>query len=137
DEAIQQYRKTLEIAPKYAPAHSGLGDVYFAQHKYPEAFAEYKKFAADTGDPNMINRLNAVEKIFQTSGHLAALQAWAELQIQASTYIPPSVIASTYFAAGERERGFAWLERAYNERDDNLEGIRINPVVAPFRSDPR
>src|SRR5207248_7814202 len=90
DEAIQQYRKTLEIAPKYAPAHSGLGDVYFAQHKYPEAFAEYKKFAADTGDPNMINRLNAVEKIFQTSGHLAALQAWAELQIQASTYIPPS-----------------------------------------------
>jgi hypothetical protein len=58
-------------------------------------------------------------------------------RIQASTYIPPSGIASIYFAAGERERGFGWLERAYNERDDSLEGIRIDPILAPFRSDPR
>ena len=137
DEAIQQYRKTLEINPKYSPAHTGLGIVYFAQHKYPEAFAEWKEFAADTGDPEVINRWNAVWKTFQTSGHLAALQTLAELQIQASTYIPPSFIARAYFAAGERERGFAWLERAYNERDDYLEGIRTDPAVAPFRSDLR
>jgi tetratricopeptide (TPR) repeat protein len=129
DEAIQQYRKTLD--------HSSLGDVYFAQHKYRQAFAEWKEFAADTGDPDVINRYNAVWKTFQTSGHLVAMRTLAELQIQASTYIPPSVIASDYFAAGERERGFAWLERAYKERDDSLEGIRIDPAVAPFRSDPR
>ena len=99
--------------------------------------AEWKEFAADTGDPEVINRWNAVWKTFQTSGHLAAMRTLAELQIQASTYIPPSFIASTYFTAGERERGFAWLERAYNERDDYLEGFRTDPAVAPFRSDPR
>jgi len=137
DEAIQQYRKTLEINPKYPPAHTGLGIVYFAQHKYPEAFAEWKESAADTGDPDVINRWNTVWKTFQTSGQLAAMQTLAALQIQASTYVPPSVIADIYFAAGERDRGFAWLERAYDERDDTLEGIRIDPVVAPFRSDPR
>jgi len=136
-EAIQQCRKTLEIDPKYPPAHSALGDVYFAQHNYPEAFAEYKEFAADTGDPDVINRLNGVWKTFQTSGHLAALQTWAESQIHASTYVPPSLIASTYFAAGDRESGFAWLERAYNERDNELDGIRVDPAVAPYRSDPR
>ena len=137
DKAIQQCRKILEIDPKYPPAHSALGDVYFAQHKYPEAFAEYKEFAADTGDPDVINRLNGVWKTFQTSGHLAALQTWAELQIHTSTYVPPSVIASTYFAAGDRESGFAWLERAYNERDNELDGIRVDTAVAPYRSDPR
>ena len=137
DEAIQQYRKTLEINPKYPSAHTGLGIVYFAQHKYPEAFAEWKESAADTGDPDVINRWNTVWKTFQTSGQLAAMQTLAALQIQASTYVPPSVIADIYFAAGERDRGFAWLERAFNERDDTLEGIRIDPVVAPFRSDPR
>ena len=137
DEAIQQYRKTLEINPKYPPAHTGLGIVYLTQHKYPEAFAEWKESAADTGDPDVINRWNTVWKTFQTSGQLAAMQTLAVLQIQASTYVPPSLIADIYFAAGERDRGFAWLERAFNERDDTLEGIRIDPVVAPFRSDPR
>jgi hypothetical protein len=65
------------------------------------------------------------------------MQTLAELQIEASMYIPPSIIAGTYFAAEEKGRGFGWLERAYHERDDNLEFIKVDPTFAPFRSDPR
>ena len=74
---------------------------------------------------------------FQTSGYLAAMQTLAELQIQASMYLAPSAVAGSYFAAGDKERGFGWLERAYHERDDNLEWIKIDPTFAPIRSDPR
>jgi tetratricopeptide (TPR) repeat protein len=137
DQAIQQYRKTLEIDPKYPATHSSLGDVYFAQRKYPEAFAEWNEFAADTGDPDEINRWNAVVKTFRTADHLAAMRTLAELQVRASTYVPPTFIAATYFAANDKERGFAWLERAYSERDDTLDDIKTDPFIAPYRSDPR
>jgi TolB-like protein/Tfp pilus assembly protein PilF len=137
DEAIQQYRKVLQIDPKYPDAHNALATVYFAQHNYSDAFAEWKKYAADSSDADTVNRWTAVLHKFQTSGHLAAMQTLAELQIQASMYLPPSAIAGTYFAAGDKERGFGWLERAYHERDDNLAAIKIDPTFAPIRSDPR
>jgi adenylate cyclase len=111
DEAIQQYREVLQIDPKYPDAHNALATVYFAQHNYSDAFAEWKEYASDSADADTVNRWNAVVHKFQTSGHLAAMQKLAELQIQASMYLSPSAIAGTYFAAGDKERGFGWLER--------------------------
>jgi hypothetical protein len=49
----------------------------------------------------------------------------------------PTAIASSYFAAGDKEHGFSWLERAFNERDDSLEGIKTDLFIAQFRSDAR
>jgi adenylate cyclase len=139
DEAIQQYGKTLEIDPKYVATHFGLGQAYFAQHKYVEAFSEWKEAAVDSGDAKGIDEWNGVWKVFQKSGHLAAMKTLAESEIQASShrYVAPSEIASIYFAAGEKDRGFSWLERAYNERDDLSEYIKSDPAMGPFRSDPR
>jgi len=139
DEAIQQYRKALEIGPKDVATHFALGRTYFAQHKYVEAFSEWKEAAVDSGDAKGIDEWNGVWKVFQKSGHLAAMKTLAESEIQASShrYVAPSEIASIYFAAGEKDRGFSWLERAYNERDDGLEDIKSDPAMVPFRSDPR
>jgi tetratricopeptide (TPR) repeat protein len=139
DEAIQQYRKTLEINPKYPPVHDQLIRVYLAQHKYAEAFGELREFATDTGDAELIKQSNAVGEAFQRSGYLAALRLWAERETQASKhrYESPSMIAAIYFAAGEKDRGFEWLERAYNEQDAILENVRVAPEFDAIRSDPR
>jgi TolB-like protein/DNA-binding winged helix-turn-helix (wHTH) protein/Tfp pilus assembly protein PilF len=134
DEAIKQFRRTLEIEPRYAPAHFNLGWAYLAQHKYLEAFLEWKEGALDSGDDNW-----NVLTTFQRSGHLAALKSLAESEARASAYRyeAPSEIAFLYFAADEKERGFAWLEKACKERDGNLVVIRYSPFIAPYRSDPR
>jgi len=93
----------------------------------------------DSGDPRGIEEWSGVLKTFQESDPLAAMKTLADSEIQASAYryVAPSVIASIYFAAGDKEHGFAWLEKAYNERDDGLELIRGDPAIAPYRSDPR
>lgn len=67
------------------------------------------------------------------------MKTLADSEIQASAYrhVAPSEIASAYFAAGYKKRGFAWLERAYKERDDSLEEIVGDPAIIPYRSDPR
>jgi tetratricopeptide (TPR) repeat protein len=41
-EAIENYRKSLEIKPDYEDAHNNLGYAYAGQKKYPEAIAEYE-----------------------------------------------------------------------------------------------
>src|SRR5260370_34092029 len=43
DQAIEQYRRTLEIAPQLPMAHYELGLVYQNQKLYPAALAEFKK----------------------------------------------------------------------------------------------
>lgn len=137
DDAVRQYQKVLAIDPRDPDAHNGLAGVYFAQRRYSEAFREWKQYAVNTGDPDAVNRWNAVELKFLSSGNRAAMQMAARLQIQAALYISPTMIATTYFAAADPDQGFAWLERAYHERDDTLEIIVIDPSLAPFRTDKR
>jgi tetratricopeptide (TPR) repeat protein len=43
DDAMNYFQKAIDLDPKYAPAYSGLGDVFRAQRKYDEAMRYYKK----------------------------------------------------------------------------------------------
>lgn len=42
-EAIEVYKVAIQRDPDYAPAHGGLGDVYFDTGKWDQALAEYKE----------------------------------------------------------------------------------------------
>ena len=46
-------------------------------------------------------------------------------------------LATTCAAAGERDQAFAWLERAFNERDPMLVAVRTDPAFDPLRDDTR
>ena len=46
-------------------------------------------------------------------------------------------IAETFAWRGEKDKAFAWLERAYQQRDGGLSDIKTDPPLAGLRSDPR
>lgn len=46
-------------------------------------------------------------------------------------------IAAVYSALGEKDRAFAWLHRAFNERAAGRGGIGVDPRFDGLRSDPR
>jgi hypothetical protein len=50
-------------------------------------------------------------------------------------YIPPYLFSFLYFAMGAREQGFAYLNRAYQERDGWLPMITFDHVFDAVRSD--
>jgi hypothetical protein len=52
-------------------------------------------------------------------------------------YIAPSVFASLYGALGESDQAFAWLDKAYEERDNAMVLLKVEPMFDPLRSDPR
>jgi hypothetical protein len=42
-----------------------------------------------------------------------------------------------HVSLGEHEQAFAWLEKAYAERDSYLPLINVDPFFDPLRPDPR
>ena len=46
-------------------------------------------------------------------------------------------IAEVYAWRGEKDRAFEWLERAYRQLDGGLASIKIDPLLASLRTDPR
>ena len=40
-------------------------------------------------------------------------------------------------ALGDHDEAFAWLERAFEERDRMMVSLRVHPRLDPLREDPR
>ena len=62
----------------------------------------------------------------------------AEISKKADTeWVAPYLVATVYFTLDEIDRGFEWLEKAFQEYDDNLNFLAVDPVLDSCRSDPR
>ena len=60
------------------------------------------------------------------------------IEYSKGNYFPSVMIAAVFSALGEKEQVFAWLEKAFRERDPNLLFyLKIGPTFDPVRSDPR
>ena len=46
-------------------------------------------------------------------------------------------IAAVYAFRNEAEQSFAWLEKAYEQRDPGLSEMKVDPLLAKIKSDPR
>lgn len=73
DEAIEQFRKVLEM--DYRDAHAGLGSVFAAKGMYGESLSEFEKYSElDRGTPRSIASLGYVHaRLNERSEALRAL----------------------------------------------------------------
>jgi serine/threonine-protein kinase len=46
-------------------------------------------------------------------------------------------IAELHGYRGERDKAFEWLDRAYGQHDGGLLSLKIDPLMATLRQDPR
>ena len=102
----------------------------------PEALAEFQ----------IARRLDDNPWTLADLGHLYAVQGrkadaekvLAELKERARRrYVSPYFIARVYTGLKEREQAFAWLEKAYEARDESLTWLKVDPVMESLRLDPR
>ena len=137
DRAIEKLQKTLELDPNFTRAHIVLWWVYEAKGMYSEAVAAYQKYLSLTGvSPEEIA---AVGNAYAAGG-IRAVHRWLlETAIEDSKqgYVRSMYFASTYAALGEKDQAFAWLEKAYHERDGQLMFLKVDPPLDNLRSDPR
>jgi|GEM_PF-2314319 len=109
-----------------------------------KAFEEIKKDSAQVNtknillypyahlSPNLAKPDPAVKIMKKTEELLKKITDKSE-----KTYASPAWIASIYGALGDFDRAFFLLEKAYSERDNNLQQLKTDPKLDPLRSYPR
>jgi tetratricopeptide (TPR) repeat protein len=137
DEAIECYRKALEIEPNHFIAHWGIGMAYFKKGmigEYVAACEKMRQFGA-----GISGTLGALGHAYAIAGRRPEAQKLLEELLQAATqrYVSPTSIAFIYLGMGEAEAAFEWLEKAVDERDGPIFGLKVNPLYDDLRSDPR
>ena len=67
-----------------------------------------------------------------------ARKALADLQhLSQSRYVSSLYFAAIHLGLGEKSKALDGLERAYNERNDYLAYLGVDPMADPLRSEPR
>ena len=136
-QAEQKLRATLELDENFWIAHLFLGKVHLARNELQAALSEFEKAralsAANSETVSMIGYTRA--RLGDRKGAEAAL---AELRDRsANRYVPPFNVAMIYNGLGDADNTFAWLEKAYADRDVRLTFLKIERKWDPLRADER
>jgi TolB-like protein len=137
DLASERTQELLEMAPNYAWGHFELARVYEQQGKLEEAAQESLKADDLFGtDPKKIAQLKEAMAKSGAQGYWRrTLENYRESA--KSRYVPSVLVAEACVRVGDKDSAFEWLERGFEERDDLMIDLKVEPVFDGLRSDPR
>ncbi len=138
DLAIESAKKVIELDPNWGNAYGLLGYAYYGKSMIEESFSAYEK-STDFDPRDRAYAAITVGLIFDQLGQSKrAQQVRDAFMRQASRPAFPSFIwAVFHFSIGENDRGFEWLDKAYEDRDPYLWYIKVDHNLDNVRSDPR
>ena len=133
--ALEQLRKTLEMDPNFPRTHLYFAAVYERMGRFDDAADQYAKlFVLAGGSPEQAAKEAArVKNAARTGGSKAYSREMAQLL---EGKAPSAVVAGMWGGAGEPDKAFAILEKAYREHDDGLLMLKA-PAVDSLKGDPR
>ncbi|HET6892739.1 MAG TPA: protein kinase [Pyrinomonadaceae bacterium] len=147
DDAIAQYKKTLEIDSNFWVAHHYLGLAYAKKGAYAEAINELRTLLKSPGEGPL--QEGAVENDPEVAASLGFTYAKAGRQNEAKAildrlhslsrrrYVSGLYMAIVYTGLRDNERAIEYLNRAYQSRHPGLVLIRVDPLFDDLRSDER
>ncbi|HLK48755.1 MAG TPA: tetratricopeptide repeat protein, partial [Bryobacteraceae bacterium] len=136
EEAIRQASRTLELEPRFFPAHHTLGLAFEATGRYEEARAAFEQSAAGSGNPTASSALARSLALMGEKEEARRLLAEL-LALGRRSYVLPYLPAVIYAGLGEPDEALAWLERAFEDRDPYLVWIRTDPRLDSLRDRPQ
>ena len=138
EKAEAQCLKVIEMDSSFAMARTILATVYVAQGLYDKAIKSWRSSPTlPTSTPEDIAYLGFG---YARGGRAnEARRILAELSARAKErYVPPVFFAMINAGLGEMDEAFAWIEKAYEERDFYLDGAASHDGEGPpAGADPR
>jgi len=137
DLARERAQELLEVAPNWVWGHFELAQVDEQEGQLEEAAQEFLKADELFGmDPKRVTQLKGTLAKSGAKGYWKrTLENYKESA--KSNYVPPVLVAEACVRVGDRECVFEWLERGFEERDDLMINLKVEPVFDSLRSDPR
>jgi TolB-like protein len=139
DEGLEELRKGIEVDPHRAVFFFVRGEIYLQKGMYEQALTDLRKAEGLLPGTHYYPHLGLVRGYAVSGRKHEALKGLDELnEISRHRYVMPTLLAVVYSELGDKEQAFAWLEKAYEERDPWL-GLTLQsePGFDRLRSDPR
>ena len=121
-ESREQFDQILQRDPAFGPAHFYLSQVQATQGQWADAI---NTMISGPGSP------------FPNRSFNADAQGYVQLMEAGSNGTLPANVAVAYSLAGNRDKAFEFLEKAYADRDDELTAVIRFPAFDHLKSDPR
>src|SRR5215510_5793930 len=136
DRALEGYRQMLELDPDSARGRRDRGNVLLQRGQYAEAIADLSEAVARKSDPDFISYLALGYAIAGQRDEARRTLAQL-LQIAKRRYVSPVYIARVHAGLGDNAQALALLNQAFQQRSDQLTGLRVDPAFDRLRADPR
>jgi TolB-like protein/Tfp pilus assembly protein PilF len=137
DEAIKELRSVLAVHPDDAAADWFLGFALIGKGQ-PEVAIPWLEKTVSTmhrspGSLELLAIANA-----RAGRREEALRLLREMSQRRKTgYVPAGAFINPNLALGDYDEAFVWFERAYQERSNILQFLKVHPFFDPVRDDPR
>lgn len=133
---IEHAKKVIEMDPNFSAIYPSMIETYLQAGMNQEALKAAETYArmVSQAEANLIYAL-----IFAHVGRKEeAEKLLSELErVYITEHASPYDIARVYFRLGENDKGFDWLEKAYERHDRYLFLMGISYELEGVRSDPR
>jgi serine/threonine-protein kinase len=137
DEAIQIYRETIDLEPNFFWAYRDLGLALYEKHSFKESVEALEK--ANSVSSGNAGVMAALGYCYAVSGNTSKAQVILNdlKRLSRNSYVPPYHVAAVYAGLGNKEQALDWLDRAYEDRSTWMNGIKVDPLFASLRREPR
>ena len=137
DQAIDQYRQTLDLDRNFHRAHFWLAAAYEQKQRYDEAIAEYT-IAIELSGGSLEARASLGHAYARAGRRDEALLIFEGLnQDSSSRYVSPYDLAIINLGLGESEAAIKWLDRACDEHAAWMIYLTVDPRLDAISSDAR
>jgi TolB-like protein/DNA-binding winged helix-turn-helix (wHTH) protein len=135
DLAVQRAQKLIDFAPDYVWGHFELVRIYEQTGRFEEAAQEsLKSDELFRTDPVKVAELREVLAKSGAHGYWRqTLQNYEEAT--KSSYVPSVIVAQACVRVADKECAFHWLEKGFEERDDLMIDLAVEPIFDGVRSD--
>jgi tetratricopeptide (TPR) repeat protein len=134
DGALELFHRALELDPVFPPSRMGLAYLYAMQGNTEAALAEVDKLPHN---PSTLQILRA-HILFRAGRQAEALAIVRQVEARSGEeFVSPAYLAGIWGELGERDKAFAHLRKACDQRDPALLMLKVEPAYDQLRSDPR
>ena len=131
DEGLAQLKKTAELDPSFPTTHFALAGAYRLMARHAESVESFAKYHELFGRPETAA---LVRSSFAAGGWKGFLR---EMTSKRRDGVSPYMTAIFLLELGEKEKAFAALEDAFENREYQLRFIKLDPSVDALRADPQ
>jgi adenylate cyclase len=135
-EAIAEYKRALDLDSNFVEARLHLANAYLDQLRFKDFSYELDR-AKEQAPESRTDLMRAFA--YAAQGHKAeALQLTHKWEKpESGTFVRSTSISNVYAVLGDKEQMYAWLDKAYADRDGMLAYLNKQGCYKRYRAEPR